>query len=197
MSAVLDLTQPQAKLITADELLTMPDTRFGYELVRGEIKKYMPAGNLHGFVASRINRFLGNFVDENNLGAVVAAETGFTIFQNPDTVRAPDAAFIGKEKLSIYGITDGFFPVAPDLAVEVVSPYDRKKDIESKIEDYLAADVKLIWVVYPQNRIVTVHRPNKFVSILRADDELDGEDILPGFNLLISRIFENLPTITE
>lgn len=195
MSAVLE--QTQTGLMTADELLMMPDSRWGYELVRGKLKKYMPAGNLHGIIALKIGRILGNFAEDNDLGVVVAAETGFKIFQNPDTVRAPDSAFISKEKLARYGVTEKFFPAAPDLAVEVVSPSDKKKDIEDKIEDYLTAGVKLIWVIYPQKQFVVVHRQSKVVSILFENDELEGEDVVPGFSLPLEKLFVNLPEVKE
>ena len=195
MSAILE--QTRTGLMTADELLMMPNSRWGYELVRGKLKKYMPAGNLHGIIALKIGRIVGNFVEENNLGVVVAAETGFLISHNPDTVRAPDSAFIGKEKLAKYGITEKFFPDAPDLAVEVVSPNDRKKDIEDKVQDYLAAGVNLIWIIYPQKQFVVVHRQSKIVSILFETDELEGEEVLPNFRLPLEKLFGNLPVIKE
>jgi Uma2 family endonuclease len=195
MSAVLEETQ--TKLMTADELLLMPDSRWGYELVRGKLKKYMPAGNLHGIIALKIGRIIGNFVEDNNLGVVVAAETGFKIFQNPDTVRAPDSAFISNERLAKHGITEKFFPDAPNLAVEVVSPSDKKKDVEEKIKDYLAAGVELVWVIYPQKQIVVVHRQTEVVSILFETDELEGEEVLPNFRLPLEKLFANLPEIKE
>jgi len=195
MSAILE--QTRTGLMTADELLMMQNSRWGYELVRGKLKKYMPAGNLHGIIALKIGRIVGNFVEENNLGVVVAAETGFLISHNPDTVRAPDSAFIGKEKLAKYGITEKFFPDAPDLAVEVVSPNDRKKDIEDKVQDYLAAGVNLIWIIYPQKQFVVVHRQSKIVSILFETDELEGEEVLPNFRLPLEKLFGNLPVIKE
>ena len=195
MSAILE--QTRTGLMTADELLMMPNSRWGYELVRGKLKKYMPAGNLHGIIALKIGRIIGNFVEENNLGVVVAAETGFLISHNPDTVRAPDSAFIGKEKLAKYGITEKFFPDAPDLAVEVVSPNDRKKDIEDKVQDYLAAGVNLIWIIYLQKQFVVVHRQSKIVSILFETDEIEGEEVLPNFRLPLEKLFGNLPVIKE
>jgi len=195
MSAVLENTRTE--LMTADELLMLPNSRWGYELVRGKLKKYMPAGNLHGFIASRIGAYLTIFVTENDLGIVVAAETGFKIFQNPDTVRAPDSAFIGREKLAKHGITVKFFPDAPDLAVEVVSPSDKKKDIEEKIQDYLAAGVKLIWIIYPQKQFVAVYRQSKIVSILFETDELEGEDVVPNFRLPLEKVFGKLSQIEE
>jgi Uma2 family endonuclease len=193
MSVVLEETQTE--LITADELLLMPNTKHGCELVRGKIVRYMPTGILHGIMTAKIGNLLSNFVSQHKTGMVLGAETGFYIFQTPDTVRAPDAAFIGNEKLAKYGITDKFFPDAPDLAVEVVSPNDRKKEIEDKIKDYLTAGVSLVWVIYPQNRIVAVYRQSNLVSILRDDDELDGEDTLPDFRLSLSELFVDLPGI--
>lgn len=195
MSVVID--DVQTKLMTADELLAMPDSRWGYELIRGKLKKYMPAGNLHGYIASRIGAFLTIFVEENQLGAVFAAETGFTIFNDPDTVRAPDSAFVGNEKLNKHGISRAFFPDAPDLAVEVVSPNDRKNDIEEKVQDYLTAGVRLIWIIYPQKQIVAVYRQNGNASILFETDMLDGEDVIPNFQLSLEKIFGNLPQIKE
>ena len=195
MSTILE--QRQTGLMTADELLTMSNSRWGYELVRGKLKKYMPAGNLHGIIALKIGRIIGNFVEDNDLGVVVAAETGFFISRNPDTVRAPDSAFIGKEKLAKHGITENFFPAAPDLAVEVVSPSDKKKDIEDKVQDYLAAEVNLIWIIYPRKQFVVVHRQSKVVSILFETDELEGEEVLPNFRLPLERLFGNLPVIKE
>lgn len=195
MSAVLEETQ--SKLITAEELFSMPNTKFGCELVRGKLIRYMPAGNLHGIIALKIGRIIGNFVDEHNLGVVVAAETGFRISKNPDTVRAPDSAFIGNEKLAKHGISEKFFPDAPDLAVEVVSPGDKKKDIEEKVQDYLSAGVKLIWTIYPQKQIVVVHRQSKVVSILFENDELEGEDVLPNFRYSLEKLFANLPEIKK
>jgi len=195
MSAVLEETQ--SKLITADELLLMPNTKYGCELVRGKLTRYMPTGVLHGIVSAKIGSLLSNFVSANSLGIVLGAETGFYIFQKPDTVRAPDAAFVGNEKLEKHGISEKFFPDAPDLAVEVVSPSDKKKDIEDKVNDYLAAGVSIVWVIYPQNRIAAVYRQSNLVSILRDDDELDGEDVLPEFRLPLTELFGNLPEVRK
>jgi len=191
MSAVLEDTA--TKLITAEELLLMPNTKYGCELVRGKIIRYMPTGAIHGIVSARIGQFLSNFVREHPLGIVFGAETGFYIFQTPDTVRAPDASFVGNEKLAKHGISEKFFSGAPDLAVEVVSPSDKKTDIEDKINDYLTAGVSIIWVIYPKNRIVAVYRQSDVVSILRDEDELDGESVLPDFRLSLTELFGDLP----
>lgn len=191
MSAVLDETT--TKLITAEELLLMPNTKYGCELVRGKLIRYMPTGVIHGIISVRIGGILSSFVREKKLGIVLGAETGFYIFQTPDTVRAPDSSFVGNEKLAKHGITEKFFPDAPDLAVEVVSPSDKKKDIEDKINDYLTAGVSIVWVIYPKNKIVAVYRQNNLVSILRDEDELDGENVLPDFRLSLTELFGDLP----
>ena len=195
MSAVLEETQN--RLMTADELFMMPNTERGCELVRGKLIKYMPTGMIHGIITTQIGQALSNFVRANNLGIVLAAETGFYIFQTPDTVRAPNSSFIGNEKIAKHGITEKYFPDAPDLAVEVVSPGDRKKDFEEKVKDYLSAGVQLVWIIYPQNRIVAVYRQNNIVSILREDDEFDGESVLPNFRFALSELFDNLPEIKK
>lgn len=195
MSAVL--TETQTKLMTADELLVLPNSRYGYELVRGKLKKYMSGGNLHGIIIGGLARLISNYVYENNLGETPAAETGYKIFFDPDTVRAPDISFISKEKLMRIGITEKFFPAAPDLAVEVVSPNDREKDIQGKIADYLIADVPLIWIVRPRNQTVTVYRPDQEPQILSRSDVLEGGDVFPGFRLPLAELFGNLPEIKE
>ncbi|HEX8198417.1 MAG TPA: Uma2 family endonuclease [Pyrinomonadaceae bacterium] len=195
MSAVL--TETQSKLMTADELLVLPNSRYGYELVRGKLKKYMPGGNLHGIIIGRLARLISNYVHDNNLGETPAAETGYKIFFDPDTVRAPDISFISKEKLMRIGITEKFFPAAPDLAVEVVSPNDREKDIQGKIADYLIADVPLIWIVRPKNQTITVYRPDQEPQVLSRSNNLDGGNALPGFSCSLEQIFGNLPEIKE
>lgn len=108
--------------VTAEELLYMPDDGFRYELVRGELRKMTPAGNVHGRIAMRVAWPLARYVEEKQLGAVYAAETGFRLADDPDTVRAPDVAFVGRKRLEAVGEVEGFWPGAPDLVVEVISP---------------------------------------------------------------------------
>jgi|SRR5215218_3860766 len=110
--------------VTADELLHMPDDGFRYELVQGELRRMAPAGNVHGRVAMNIGISLGNYVKAHDLGTVYAAETGFRLAEDPDTVRAPDVAFVSRPRVEAVGEAEGFWPEAPDLAVEVASPGD-------------------------------------------------------------------------
>jgi len=113
-----------SQLVTADELLTMPHNGFRYELVRGELKQKSPSGSEHGVTVVHLTWPLAQHVKDNHLGIVFGAETGFKITTNPDTVRAPDIAFVSHERIPATGIPRGFWPGAPDLAVEVVSPGD-------------------------------------------------------------------------
>ena len=114
----------QARVVAAEELLRMPDDGFRYELVRGELRKMAPTGHVHGKVAMRLGARLDQYVDEHKLGVIYAAETGFRLASDPDTVRAPDVAFVRQDRLDLAEEPQGYFPGPPDLAVEVVSPGD-------------------------------------------------------------------------
>jgi len=118
--------------ITAVELLNMPDDGFRYELIRGELKKMPPPGHVHGRVAMKFGWRLAQHVETKNLGNVYAAETGFLLETDPDTVRAPDCAFVSRDRLAAIGDVEGYLPGAPDLAVEVISPGDTYTEVEEK-----------------------------------------------------------------
>jgi Uma2 family endonuclease len=177
-------------LVTADDLYTMPDHGGRNELVKGEIVPMSPASTKHGQLAFRLAFKVGLFVAENKLGEVYAAETGFTISQNPDTVRAPDVAFVTGSRLPEEGIpASGFWAIAPDLVAEVVSPNDRMSDVQDKMTDYLNAGVRLVWLVDPKTRTVTAYQSFKDVQILIEWDVLEGGDVLPGFQLALADLF--------
>lgn len=167
-------------LITAEELIKMGDMK-RWELVKGELIQMAPAGYGHGRISSRICKLLETFAEEKSLGVVCAAETGFITSRNPDTVRAPDAMFISHQRLSNDIDPDHFLSIPPDLAVEVISPSERWSEIEEKVEEYIKAGVRLIWLIDPRTRTVHVHRPPNQVRILKEDDTLTGEDVLLGF----------------
>ena len=176
--------------VTADDLLRMPDDGFRYELVKGELRKMCPAGHEHGRVAMRFALRLGNHVETNNLGVVYAAETGFLISSDPDTVRAPDVAFVRQERVERVGKTKGFWPGAPDLAVEVVSPGDTHAEVEEKAIDWLLAGVILVLTFNPNKRTATAYRSLKDIKILDENSILDCDDVVPGFKVAIKDIFE-------
>ena len=175
---------------TADELLQQPDDGFRYELVKGELVKMAPAGSEHGKLAMRVGWRLAQHVESQNLGNVYAAETGFQLASNPDTVRAPDVAFVRQERVAEAGEVRGFWPGAPDLAVEVVSPGDTYAEVEDKVLDWLDAGTLMVAVVNPRQRTVTIYRSRADIVILTRDDLLDGNNVVPGWILPIRELFE-------
>lgn len=177
------------KLVTAKELLCMPHDGFRYELVRGRLSKMAPAGNVHGRTAINFSTPLALHVRENDLGVVFAAETGFRLSENPDTVRAPDVAFVRRERVEAAGDVEGYWPGAPDLVVEVVSPNDAYAEVEEKVVCWLDAGSRMVVVVNPRSRTVAVRRSRTDVEILTEEDTLGGGDVVPGWNLPVAEIF--------
>jgi Uma2 family endonuclease len=175
--------------MTADDLWRMPEDHLRHELVRGELTTSPLNGGQHGEVAMAVGSALATHVRAGQLGEVLAGGTGFIIARNPDTVRAPDVAFISKEHVPAGGLPKGFIPFAPDIAVEVLSPGDFQLDIEEKIEQWLQAGAATVWVVNPRGRTVTVHRSGRDPRVLRENDVLGGEDVCPGFSVRVAEFF--------
>ena len=125
---------------------------------------------------------------DHGLGTVLGAETGFTLSRDPDTVRVPDIAFIRRDRLPVE-LPEGYWPAAPDLAVEVVSPNDTIREVDEKAKAWLAAGTMMVWVVNPAWHTVTVYRSATDIKTLTEDDELTGDDVLPGFRCRIAEIF--------
>ena len=181
----------KAKLMTAEDLLHMPDDGRRYELIEGKlIELAPPPGFLHGSVAGNAYWELRDFTRRHEAGRVLAAETGFRISAVPDTVRAPDAAFVATERLPEGELPAGYLPFAPDLLVEVVSPSDRASDVQEKVHMWLDAGARLVWVAYPSTRSVTAYRSRTDVTIVEGDQLLDGSPVLDGFSIPVSRLFE-------
>ena len=174
--------------MTADDLLAMPDDGFRYELVRGELRKMSPASHFHGECAAYIVISFGGHVRANRLGKPYTAEAGFRLA--PNHVRAPDAAFVRAERADAARDTDGFFPGPPDLAIEVISPSDRYTKVSEKVADWLAAGTLAVVTVNPRNRTVEIHRPHADAVVLSEDDVLEVQDIIPGWRMPVSEIFE-------
>jgi Uma2 family endonuclease len=183
MSATL--TKP----VTADELLEMQDDGYRYELVEGELRRMSPAGDEHGRVGMELAIPLGSHVKKNNLGKLYLAETGFLVKTNPDTVRAPDIAFVRMERIKLSPGARGYRVGAPDLAVEVVSPGDKVSKVEEKVAEWLEAGARMVWVVSPRLHTVTVYRSLTDIVTLTAKDKLDGGEVVPGFEINLAEIF--------
>lgn len=140
---------------------------------------------MHGGISNNVAYQLTRFADEHELGAVFGQDTGFHIATDPDTVRAPDAAFVRKERLAEIP-RRGYPRLAPDLVVEVLSPDDRPGEVLAKIGQWLEAGARLVWVLDPEAGQVRVHRPDGSLDLLGAADAVDGEDVLPGFRCPVS-----------
>jgi len=173
-------------ITTANELLRAGDIG-RCELIAGELRMMMPPGFQHGRVAARLTTLLLNHADAAGLGTVTAAETGFLLAHAPDTVRAPDVAFVRSERVLAAG--QGYFPGAPDLAVEVLSPNDRPGYVREKVAEWLEAGAQAVWVVDPRERTVTVHEAGPEPLLLGEDDLLSGGPLLPGFEIPVRDIF--------
>lgn len=176
-------------LKTIEEFERLPDEASRMELVRGQVVREPPAGFEHGALAVRIATCLDSFVRQHGLGKVLGAETGFVLFDDPPTVRAPDVAFVTRDRLP--SDTRGFGRLAPDLAVEIVSPSNTVAEIQDKVFDYLDAGTKLVWVVEPRGRTVTVYRSRDEIRILTSSQELEGDEVLPGFRIELLEFFDD------
>ena len=186
-------TTIQTRPMTAEELSQLP-TGMGvrYELIEGELIEMSPAGTRHGEVAANIIMLLGAFVKTKKARKVLSSETGFQISSNPDTVRAPDVAFIPSERIPDEGLPAGFCPIIPALIVEVISPSETATMVQSKTQMWLDFGVSQVWNVDPELRQVQVFEPQENggkYKIYREDAVLTGGDILPGFELPIREIF--------
>jgi Uma2 family endonuclease len=174
---------------TADELLRMSDDGMRHELVRGELRTMTPPGFEHGRVAATVGVLLGVHARQTGKGVTVAAETGFVLARDPDTVRAPDAAFISRERVEAVGRTPKYWPEAPSLAVEVVSPEDSFHEVEEKALEWLAAGTVAVLVLDPPKRTATVYRGKGDAHVHRAEETLDLSDAVPGFSVAVAELF--------
>jgi len=171
--------------ITAAELEGVPGR---CDLVRGRLRTMSPAGPHHGRVATRIIRLLGNHVDERGLGGVYANDTGFLLERAPDTVLGPDVAFVRRDRLHLEP-ESGYFPGPPDLAVEVRSPGDSRRQVREKAKALIACGCRLVLTVDPLEGTVTVYRPEDTPRTFGRDACIDVSDIVEGFVLRVADAF--------
>ena len=181
-------TTETQKIITADDLLAM-SSKGRYELTEGRLIEMSPPGSEHGLIVFSVSLVIGNYVKQKKLGKVFAAETGFRLSRKPDTVRAPDVAFVSSARLP-KPLPKGYMDLAPDLVVEVVSPSDDADDMQLKIKEWLDAGARMVCYVYPSSRQVVIYRSLRDVRVLTDADTLLGDDILPDFSLPVNEIFE-------
>ena len=177
------------KWLTADELFSMPHRGMRLELVKGELRTMSPTGSEHGSVTSRLSWRLAQHIDAHRLGESFGAETGFRIGKNPDTVRAPDFAFVCQERIAATGLPKKFFPGPPDLAVEVMSPDDRADEVTEKVLNWLSAGCRAVWVIDARLRSVTIYHSSTDIRIVTADAELGDDSVVPGFRCAVADLF--------
>ena len=174
--------------MTADELLTLDLPNKSTELVRGKLIVREPPSTYHGRVQGILHTLVGSYVRAQQLGAVFGQDTGFKIASDPDTVRAPDLAFVNRARLGQIG-RRGFAALAPDLVAEILSD-DRPGEVLTKVGEWLDAGVALAWVIDPDRRTASVYRADGSVTTVSSDGDLDGETVLPGFSSGLSELFD-------
>jgi len=175
------------KLVTAEELLVLA-SRGRYELINGVLIEMAPPGFEHGLLGFRLAYRIASFAQARGLGAVLASETGFRLSRNPDTVRAPDVAFIAADRMPAQ-LPKGYLDLAPDLIAEVVSPSDDPDEVQSKITAWLMAGVRTALVVYPGSKQIAVYHSLRQVEVLTLGDTLELPDVFPGFACPVAEIF--------
>ena len=177
------------KLLTVEEYDLIPDDGRLWELIDGETVEKKPTGGRISEVGGAVLGSFRNHEVPRQVAKVNGADGGFLRQRNPDRVRSPDVAFVAAERLPPPEEREGTLRLAPDLAVEVVSPWDRMPEVRAKVQEYLAARTRLVWVVEPRRRTITVHAADGTVRELGEGDVLDGGDVLPGFRLPVADIF--------
>lgn len=182
------LTAPDLnRRYTADELLLFP-REWRYELVEGQLREMSPTGDAHGAYTIALGVEIALFVRTHNFGRCYAAETGFLIARNPDTVLAPDFAFVSRERRA-GPLVDSYVPVVPDLVLETRSPSDRKTKVEAKMKQWITVGARMALELDPRTRVLSVYQPGVDPLALGPSDTLEGGDVLPGFFLPLFRLF--------
>jgi len=177
-------TEP--KLVSAEELLALPDDGMRHELIDGVLTTMVPPGAEHGGLESTVSGHLFVHLTRRPTGRLVTGETGFRLRRDPDLVRGADVAFIRAERVPPAGLPAGYFDGAPDLAIEVVSPGDSASEVDEKVHQWLDGGASAVWVIYPTGPRLRAHQPDRTSRTYCADDEVDGGDLLPGFRMRLA-----------
>lgn len=183
---------PPPAFMTVDQFLAYPTPEGKAELVRGEVRVTPPAGGPHGTAGGNIILSLGNYVKQHALGRVFPDGVGYELLRLPHTVRVPDASFVRADRLPSEGIGPGLLKLAPDLAIEVLSPSETASELQEKLDDYSLSGTPLVWVIDPVRRTVMIVAADAPVRWLDDDDTLDGGRVVPGFSCPVSEIFEGI-----
>jgi len=186
---MIDGSGHSGELMTADDLLTLETAGKSTELVRGRLIVREPPGTYHGRVQGILHVLVGSYVRANALGAVFGQDTGFKIASDPDTVRAPDLAFVDRTRVAQIPRRE-YAALAPDLVAEILSPDDRPGEVLTKLGEWLEASVRLVWVIDPDRRVASVYHDDGSVMTVSSDADLGGETVLPGFSFRLSELFE-------
>ena len=184
------MTTTKEKLLTADDLLRLDAQGVRGELIRGVLCETMPSGGEHGEIVMNFGILLGNFIKPQRLGRLAGSDSGVRLERDPDTVREPDVAYISAGRLPLSVKSKGYYEVVPELVVEIVSPSDSWQSVHDKALMWISYGSRLVWVVYPDLRMVDVYSEDGAMVTLGADEILDGGDVLPGFSCRVSEIFD-------
>ena len=158
------------------------------ELLRGHLVVREPPGTWHGVIAATLGHYLSSFVRRQGLGIVVGQDTGFKIASDPDTVRGPDVGFVACDRVERIP-RRGYAALSPDLVAEILSPDDVPGEVLAKVGEWLAAGTRIVWLVDARRAEIHVYRQDGSLSVLREDDHLDGENVLPGFTCAVKDVF--------
>ena len=174
--------------MTAEELIRLPDDGLRHELIKGQHLTMPPPSPEHGAVMTNVAVLLHQHVRAHHLGKVITGDAGFKLESDPDTVLGPDVAFITQERIA--GISTQYFPGAPALVVEVLSPGDRKAKVDGKVNMWLEAGAAVVWLINPKTRTVEIRKADGPNELLTLEDELTGDDIIPGFSCRVAELFD-------
>jgi Uma2 family endonuclease len=176
--------------MTAEEFWRLPESYKRRELVRGEVIEWMPPGIIHGAIAVALGMILRLWC-KAGAGGYVGAETGYILARDPDIVRGPDISYVRAERIPATGLPEeGFWTLAPDLAVEIVSPHETADEVREKVRDFLAAGTPMVWTIYPRTREVIVHTSDGLARTYGSTDPLAFPDVLPGFTCTVAELFD-------
>lgn len=180
---------PPRSCMTADEFLEFCRNEKHLELVRGAVIQLSPSGIVHNQIESHASDILKAFVKPRKLGVVWTGDAGFILERDPFTVRSPDLSFVKQERFEPVKQRAGFFPGAPDFAVEILSPTDSLKATEAKAQMYLRTGCSVVWILDPADHTLRIYRAGEDARLLNLEDEADAEPALPGFRCPVRDLF--------